>query len=380
VALRYTCSVIACQPKTAHREKSRHLQRYAGGVRAASPGSTRAKRLPLRSSASGLLDPLIGNPANSQSLNPYSYIGNNPLSGIDPTGYQCVGSHIESQTCADTGAASIQVGSPSVTAKNDAMAAHLEAQVDRLATTRDSFNNGAAGGQGAQVLQTNLGNTATGMANSPSAPMAQPGFGKALAKAGFYSAMYALNSMLPSDEAQERAEMYAVKLADAKNEAVNSSFGASLGHVFGASFGMTVSAVGGGEFGEARMVETATLDASTIRFSQSNVRSTLPKIVESMKANGWLGEPIDVVRMPDGGLTAVDNTRLAAASLTNTPVQARIRGFNEAFPATRAGGNLQGATWGEAVTNRIGEQQKMWQRLYPNGSPYTGVKAPGFSP
>ena len=326
------------------------------------------------------VDPLIGNPANSQSLNPYSYIGNNPLSGIDPTGYQCVGSHIESQTCADTGAASIQVGSPSVTAKNDAMAAHLEAQVDRLATTRDSFNNGAAGGQGAQVLQTNLGNTATGMANSPSAPMAQPGFGKALAKAGFYSAMYALNSMLPSDEAQERAEMYAVKLADAKNEAVNSSFGASLGHVFGASFGMTVSAVGGGEFGEARMVETATLDASTIRFSQSNVRSTLPKIVESMKANGWLGEPIDVVRMPDGGLTAVDNTRLAAASLTNTPVQARIRGFNEAFPATRAGGNLQGATWGEAVTNRIGEQQKMWQRLYPNGSPFTGVKAPGFSP
>ncbi len=36
------------------------------------------------------VDPIIGNTANSQSLNPYSYIGNNPLSGIDPTGYQCV--------------------------------------------------------------------------------------------------------------------------------------------------------------------------------------------------------------------------------------------------------------------------------------------------
>jgi len=124
------------------------------------------------------------------------------------------------------------------------------------------------------------------------------------------------------------------------------------------------------------------LDSSAIRFSQSNVRSSLPEITQSMRANGWQGAPIDVVRMADGGLTTVDNTRLAAASLSGTPVQAVVRNFDDVFPAGRAGGNLQGGTWGEALMNRIGGQKPAWQRTYPSGSPFTGVhpSTPGFTP
>ena len=33
------------------------------------------------------VDPFIASKSNTQALNPYSYIGNNPLSGTDPTGY-----------------------------------------------------------------------------------------------------------------------------------------------------------------------------------------------------------------------------------------------------------------------------------------------------
>ena len=37
------------------------------------------------------VDPFIQAPGNSQSMNPYSYIMNNPLSGTDPSGYASCG-------------------------------------------------------------------------------------------------------------------------------------------------------------------------------------------------------------------------------------------------------------------------------------------------
>ena len=33
------------------------------------------------------VDPFVQFPSNSQSLNPYSYVLNNPMAGTDPTGY-----------------------------------------------------------------------------------------------------------------------------------------------------------------------------------------------------------------------------------------------------------------------------------------------------
>ncbi|MDX3775641.1 polymorphic toxin type 8 domain-containing protein [Chromatiaceae bacterium AAb-1] len=48
------------------------------------------------------VDPFIQSPGNSQSLNPYSYIMNNPLAGTDPTGYvSCAASKIE-RVCDNT--------------------------------------------------------------------------------------------------------------------------------------------------------------------------------------------------------------------------------------------------------------------------------------
>ncbi len=46
------------------------------------------------------VDPVIQSPTNSQSINPYSYIMNNPLAGTDPTGYCSVGDGLEA--CSDS--------------------------------------------------------------------------------------------------------------------------------------------------------------------------------------------------------------------------------------------------------------------------------------
>ncbi|WP_369679937.1 RHS repeat domain-containing protein [Pseudoalteromonas sp. A601] len=64
------------------------------------------------------VDPLIQSPTNSQSINPYSYIMNNPLSGADPTGYcstddslkDCAGGLEEGKTQAITNADGKTVG------------------------------------------------------------------------------------------------------------------------------------------------------------------------------------------------------------------------------------------------------------------------------
>ena len=40
---------------------------------------------------------------------------------------------------------------------------------------------------------------------------------------------------------------------------------------------------------------------------------TFDTLIESMKKDGWKGDPIDVVNMSDGAPTSLDNTRVLAA-------------------------------------------------------------------
>ncbi|WP_228025815.1 RHS repeat-associated core domain-containing protein [Streptococcus ruminantium] len=107
--------------------------------------------------------------------------------------------------------------------------------------------------------------------------------------------------------------------------------------------------------------KSAVVNADDIRFSQSSVNG-VKEIAESMKKYGWLGEPIDIVEMPDGKYTTIDNTRVVAARDAGISVQANIHHYTDALPeefinrfTTKQG---VPSNWGEAVELRIKNQSK----------------------
>lgn len=113
------------------------------------------------------------------------------------------------------------------------------------------------------------------------------------------------------------------------------------------------------------------VDPSEIRFSQTSVNGS-DEIIASMKANGWKGDPIDIVRMPDGSLTTLDNTRVAAAREVGIDVQATVRNYNDPLPPNMVARftTPKGVpkTWGEATDLRIGKQKANFRNNNPMGS------------
>ncbi|TLP58288.1 hypothetical protein FEM01_16550 [Pseudomonas mosselii] len=67
----------------------------------------------------------------------------------------------------------------------------------------------------------------------------------------------------------------------------------------------------------------------------SGTQYTYDNLVQSMRANGWKGDPFDVVKMPDGKLTSMDNTRIAAAREAGIDVKATVRGFDDPLRGCR---------------------------------------------
>ena len=119
------------------------------------------------------------------------------------------------------------------------------------------------------------------------------------------------------------------------------------------------------------------LNPFSIRFSQTSIND-VDEIVDSMQLNGWQGAPIDVVKMPDGTLITLDNTRLFAAGEVGINVKANVHDAGDMISPERGQAFLERygsrpSTWGDAARMRIGHQSAGYRNTYPNGSPVIGV-------
>ena len=116
---------------------------------------------------------------------------------------------------------------------------------------------------------------------------------------------------------------------------------------------------------------TAKINPNEIRYSQSSVNGS-SEITDSMKRSGWKGDPIDIVQMPDGVYTTIDNTRVVSARKAGIDVQATIHNYNDPLPIeyVERFTTKQGVpkTWGEAIEMRIGNQKASFRNANPFGS------------
>jgi hypothetical protein len=131
------------------------------------------------------VDPFIQDPGNSQSINSFSYIMNNPLSGTDPTGYSSTGTRIEGAGGASpcTGCVS---GLDQALQDSDSLVVFENKDGSQFVVATDNNGNlyksdtyaaADSGAAGAGTDATGIGapqqaggeNAATGSGNSPSA-------------------------------------------------------------------------------------------------------------------------------------------------------------------------------------------------------------------
>ena len=138
--------------------------------------------------------------------------------------------------------------------------------------------------------------------------------------------------------------------------------------------------------GGKNLTKTSSLNPNDIRFSQTTVsynkidrktgnKFTYDDLVDNMKKDGWKGDPVDVVKMPDGKVTSIDNTRILAAREAGIDVQATVRNAGDKLsPAeverfTDLDKGFYPDTWGEAMTGRINRQKpKSFAKDNPLGS------------
>ncbi|BCL73504.1 hypothetical protein TUMSATVNIG1_54800 [Vibrio nigripulchritudo] len=311
-------------------------------------------------------DPIIQAPFVTNSFNRYAYVWNNPLKYIDPTGFRAIegagqddgiGRSVHTN---DSGEQTHFDRNGRNTGDKPRYYADTDKQESKRQTLGQAFvsiieNNGP--GPAREDIYWLGGDTVLPQ-------------GETLGM--LHSQVFdADGNVLPSATIEHIERFYA-GLASNKSLSANRAAGYQMAFK-DAAVGFVLGGLGRAATLHRFQTVTTSVDPNAIRFSQNSVNGA-DDLVKSMQVNGWMGDAIDVVKMGDGSLTTLDNTRVLAASRAGINVQANIHNASDALPAnmverftTKKG---VPTTWGEAVQLRIGKQNSVFRNTYPNGSPY----------
>jgi hypothetical protein len=123
------------------------------------------------------------------------------------------------------------------------------------------------------------------------------------------------------------------------------------------------------------------VDSKSVRFSQSTAKSffeiggSVEELAIKLQQKLVKPEnipPLQVIKMPDGKFTSMDNRRLVSAKKSLSLVNVLERGFDELLTPQEVikytVKNKIPKTWGEAIEYRIGKQTSEWRNLNQYGS------------
>ncbi|HFB5221231.1 TPA: polymorphic toxin MafB class 3, partial [Neisseria gonorrhoeae] len=120
---------------------------------------------------------------------------------------------------------------------------------------------------------------------------------------------------------------------------------------------------------------------ATVSYQKRGANYNYDSLVAAMnEKKSWVGDRVDVVNMPDGAPTSMDNTRIMAAREAGVKVEANVHNFNDRLSSKERirfkHDGIEPQTWGEAIQLRIRKQETQkgvpegWSKRFPNGSIY----------
>jgi len=114
-------------------------------------------------------------------------------------------------------------------------------------------------------------------------------------------------------------------------------------------------------------IDQVFIDSSEIKFSENPLEGysyqaqiIIEQLIEDIRQNGWIGEPINVVKMSNGELVAFDNRQLYCAREAGIEAPIVIWDENERMPISLKLSFDEGINvWGEAIAYLINKSSPL---------------------